>query len=80
MSSGCKDKMVLIRMLAFQCMTDNVEVFAQYIKSKDNKYADMLSRGQIEMFKEEAKKNQIEIDDYNTDIPHQMWPMSKLWK
>ena len=78
-TTSCMKCMVLVRKLIFKAITENVDIFAQYIKSKDNKYADMLSRDKIVTFKREAEKNNITLDKHSTPVPELLWPMSKLW-
>ena len=78
-STSCMKCMVLVRKLIFKCMTENVDIFAQYIKSKANKFADMLSRDQLTDFKAEAAKDNLEIKLEPTDVPISMWPMEKIW-
>ena len=74
-----KESMKLVRILLFKCMTENVVLYAQYIKSKDNTMADMLSRDQVREFKWEAQKLHLQIDAFLTPIPTNLWPMSNLW-
>ena len=50
-TSSCRNCMVLIRILVLHCMVNNVRVFAKYIKSKQNRIADLLSRMRIRHFK-----------------------------
>ena len=74
-SSSCKNCMVLIRILVLKCLTENVRVFAKYIRSKDNYASDLLSRLKISKF--------LEIggwDEYQTAVPKNMWPIEKIWK
>ena len=78
-STSCKRCMVLVRLLVLHCLTVNVRVFAEYVKSKDNELTDALSRGQINLFKKKAIKAGITIEDEPTPIPKMMWPMEKLW-
>ena len=51
-TSSCQKCMVLVCLLIFKCMTENVKLFLQYIKSKDNKFSDLLSRDRIDSFKQ----------------------------
>ena len=54
-TSGCKNCMVLIRILVLECMKFNVSLKAKFVKSKDNDIADALSRGQWSTFKRLVK-------------------------
>ena len=78
-TTSCMKCMKLVRMVIFKCLTLNVSIFAQYIKSKDNKFADLLSRDQIHQFKIEAKRKNWNIDSHKTPVPNKLWPMSKIW-
>ena len=71
--------MVLVRILIFHCMTLNVNVYVQYLKSKDNKFTDMLLRDQILQFKRETRLDEIAIEKDKTMVPESMWPMEKVW-
>ena len=71
--------MVLIRKLIFKCMTENVMVFVQYLESEKNKFADAISRDKISYFKQLAAEDGIEVDQQPTDIPTEIWPISKVW-
>ena len=75
-TSSCKNCMVLIRILVLKSLTENVRIFAKYIKSKDNRASDYLSHLKICQFK---SLPQI-WDTYPTPIPDQLHPMKKLWK
>ena len=45
-SSNCKNCMVLIRLIVLECLTWNMRVFAKYIETKQNSFADALTRNQ----------------------------------
>ena len=51
-TSSCPNCMVLIRMLVLKSLTENVRIFARYIRSKDNVASDLLSRLKISEFKQ----------------------------
>ena len=78
-TSGCKYCMVLMRMIVMECLNHNVKIRACYITSKDNVYADLLSRLQYKKFRQEAKKNGQIFSTSSTGIPEQLWPMNKIW-
>ena len=75
-SSRCKNCMILIRLMTFECLLHNVRVYAKYVKSKENSRADHLSRGRIRKFIEESP---IEIDPEPTEVPEEIWPIEKIW-
>ena len=75
-STGCKQSMVLIRLLVLHCLKENVRIFVRYVKSKENNFADALSRMDMSRF------NRIRGEKYEKDstpVPDMLWPMEKLW-
>ena len=77
LTSGCKNCMVLLRVLVLHCLKYNVTMQCIYVKSQDNVLADHLSRGRIDLFKSEAAP--LDIDEIPTKNPDIMWPMSTVW-
>ena len=78
-TSGCKNCMVLIRLLVLECLHWNVKLRVIYVKSKDNDLADALSRGQWSTFNRLARKRKLLIEQHNTPVPEKIWPISKIW-
>ena len=78
-SSSCKNCMVLIRRFVLACMTENVRIFCKYIRTTENIFADMLSRGKLQMFKNLAQKRGMKIDKDPTSLPEELWPVQKIW-
>ena len=54
----------------------NVRVFTRYISSKNNRNVDLLSRLKVKMFKKENPNSDVEP----TLIPHELWPLDKIWQ
>ena len=75
-TTSCKNCMVLIRILVLKSMIENVRVFAQYVKSSDNIYADALSRDRISYFKRIGKNK---FENLETEVPSEIWPPEKIW-
>ena len=75
-SSSCKNCMVLIKILVLKCLVENVVLKAKYVKSSDNKFADALSRDQIDWF----KANREKWEESPTLIPEQLTPITKIWR
>ena len=75
-TSTCKQCLSLIRILVLESMIHNVRIFANYVSSKNNKLADLLSRNKIKQFKKLAGT----VTNYPTSIPDRLWPMSKVWE
>ena len=75
-TSLCQNCMVLIRKLVLHSMIHNIRVFAHYIPSKNNIFADLLSRNKIQHFRELGKGC---FDERPSDIPEDLWPVEKIW-
>ena len=78
-SSGCPNCMLLIRIIVLECLTWNVRLFIKYIKSKDNDFADVLSRHQNDRFWKLSKKHNKNFDVKPTQVPDNLWPLHKVW-
>ena len=77
-SSNCANCMVLIRMIVLKSLLENVRIFAKYVESSKNKYADLLSRDRIPEFKSLCLRTKREISNTNDNVPDELWPMDKL--
>ena len=75
-SSRCKNCMVLIRIIVFHCMINNVRLCAKHVRTKENAISDSLSRLNFKKFNQLTKGN---FEDYPTRIPKELWLMEKLW-
>ena len=75
-TSSCKNCMVLVRALVLKSLLENVRVFAHYVKSSENIFADSLSRNKIKIFKNFGG-NAFEPDP--TPVPDNIWPPEKIW-
>ena len=78
-TAKCKNCMVLIRLLVLECLTQNIRVFARYVKSRDNFYSDSLSRMNLNHFWELAEQNGKRFKNVESTIPQDIWPISKIW-
>ena len=76
-SSGCKNCMVLVRLIVLGGLKRNVRIFAKYVKSADNGIADSLSRLQWHRFKNLTKG--LNMNEVGTEVPSEIWPMQKIW-
>ena len=78
-TSSCKNCMVLIRLIVLECLTWNMRLFSKYVRTKDNYFADALSRNQINRFWTLAveKGKNFKLEEV---IPEKLWPPQKLWK
>ena len=77
LSSGCKNCMILIRILVLNNMIFN-RVFVKYVESKKNDLADALSRDKITEFKRLARKK-FKINKLPDLVPSFMNPVEKIW-
>ena len=75
MTSGCKNCIILIRLLILNGLQYNRRIAAHYINMKQNILADALSRNMIKKFKSLAPQMNVTPDDINENL----WPMEKLW-
>ena len=77
LSSRCKNCMILIRLLALQCMVYNIRISVLYIPTYQNTLADALSREDIKRFWDNAPNYTV----CHAETLHEyLWPMDKIWK
>ena len=75
-TSNCPRCLNLVRILVLESMTKNVRIYAKHVDTKANRKADLLSRLRIDRFWSENSKH---FNAESTRIPHQLWPMAKVW-
>ena len=78
-TSSCRNCMVLIRMFVLETLVQNVRVFARHITSKNNFYCDALSRLELTRFWKLSNENNKKFELEPTNVPSDMWPISKIW-
>ena len=78
-SAKCKQCMKLIRLLTLESIANNVRIYCKYVKSKDNVFADALSRLQFDRFHREAAKRQWVFERNATPPPEAIWPVERIW-
>ena len=71
--------MVLIRIFVLHSLKENVRIFARHVRGVDNYFADALSRLQLSKFHKLAEEKGKSFDDSPTEVPEQLWPMTKIW-
>ena len=71
--------MALIRLIVLHCMQYNVKIKIEYIESKANIYADLLSRSRYGEFRKIAKKRGDKFNNKPVKIPECLYPLSKFW-
>ena len=70
--------MKLIRMIVFESMTWNVRLFAKHVSTKDNYFADALSRNQLDRFWQLAREDN-KLFSNKLRVPSVLWPLDKVW-
>ena len=78
-TASCKNCMVLIRLLVLESLVQNIRVFACFVRGKDNYFSDALSRMNLSRFRRLGEIHHKEFDVESTNIPAEIWPISKLW-
>ena len=80
-SSSCKCYMVLIRLITLKSLELNMRIFAKFIPTFDNYFADALSRAQLSHFWALANKHGRKFEEFPLNIPEELKPiMGKIWK
>ena len=74
-SAGCKNCMVLMRLIVMECLLYNVNVTAEWVATGDNGKADALSRMDFNRFWDLGPH----MDTTAVDIPSEVWPVQKIW-
>ena len=74
-SSGCKNCMVLMRLIVLECLMQNVHITAEWVSTGDNGKADALSRLDMRSFRRLGPN----MNDKPNAIPDQIWPTEKIW-
>ena len=79
-STSCKNCMVLIRMLVLKGLVENVRIYAKHVKGTSNILANSLSRNKLQLFHKDCEKIGKCMEESNTPVPQQLWPMQNIWK
>ena len=79
-STSCKNCMVLIRCIVLKGLIDNVRVFAKHVEGSKNVLADSLSRNKLIYFHKQCIKEGRIMEINHTQVPQEIWPISKIWK
>ena len=79
-SSKCKNCMVLLRIIALHSLIHNVRVYAKRVVTRSNGITDSLSRLDFNHFKRLCQQEGIQMSDFPMEIPHELWPIDKIWK
>ena len=79
-SSSWKNCMTLVRKIVACCLSYNLRVFAKWVKTKDNFFADALSRFQSARFKYLCRKHHKHFTQESETMPYGLWPIENYWK
>ena len=74
-TTGCKNCMVLMRLLVLESLRHNVNIRAEWLSTGDNGKADALSRMELERFFRLGPN----MSSQPTELPAEIWPIQKLW-
>ena len=74
-SSGCKNCMVLLRLIVLECLLHNVHLKAEWVSTGDNGKADALSRLDWNRFRDLGPN----MDLSPVEVPAEIWPINKIW-
>ena len=74
-SSGCKNCMVLIRIIVLECLIHNIKLTAEWVATGDNSKADALSRMEFHRFRRLGP----DMNRFAVPLPTDIWPISKIW-
>ena len=74
-TSGCKNCMVLIRIITLECLIWNVRVYGKYVESKNSGLADSLPWMDFPRFRRLGPHMRKDSEE----IPDQIWPLDKIW-
>ena len=77
-TSSCKRCMVLLRIIVLMALQFNVSISALHVPTRQNVFADLLSRLKYAKFRQEARRQRRFFNGAPTPIPDDMWPMEKL--
>ena len=79
-TSSCKNCMDLLRLVIMDNLINNRRVYAEYVKSADNNFADVLSRLQLSRFWSLVEKYGKVVDLTPSPISHLVWTASIIWE
>ena len=78
-SSSCKNCMKLIRSITLICLERNVRIFARFVPTKSNYFADTLSRNQMDRFWSITAKYNKDFHSESCNIPGEFTPVERFW-
>ena len=80
-TSNCRRCLVLVHLIMLRSLELNVRIFAKFVSTKDNYFADSLSRGQLSRFWKLAHLHGRNFKASPEKIPQELFPIvRKIWK
>ena len=76
LASSCSQCRKLIRLVALLQIQNNIRIFVNFVRSRDNGLADSLSRMDYSRFSKLAGPSMSPVPD---DIPSNIWPVERIW-
>ena len=76
-TSGCRNYMVLIRLITLEGLVRNARIFAKHVRSCRNGIADSLSRLEFKRF--HCLTAKMNMDKLPMRVPPEIWPFQKIW-
>ena len=76
-SSTCKNCLVLIRVITFECLIHNVKLYARFVPTDKNEIADALSRLKYSKFRKLTVD--MNMSRVLCEVPESIWPIEKFW-
>ena len=76
-SAGCKNCMVLLRIIVLESLRLNTKITAEWMATGDNGKADALSRLEFDRFWDLADEDNMNQEPH--ELPDELWPVAKIW-
>ena len=73
-SSGCRNCMVLIRLIVLECLVHNVHLQAEWVPTGDNGKADAIFRLEFQRFRRLGPDMEL----WPVEMPSDIWPVTKI--
>ena len=78
-TSGCSNCMYLIRLVTLENFKHNRRLFVHYVKSRENVFADSLSRLDFNTFWSNMVRKKLKMNALPTGLPAIITPVTKIW-
>ena len=71
--------MILVRLIVSKCLQWNLRVFAKWVDTHSNFYADALSRYKMKEFWEKIEEEGKDMNRLPDVMPQEVFPVEKIW-